>query len=47
MLFKQRLFSKGLLLDNRMNQIGSVTFQNMGVKELGQEFIDFIRSDYT
>lgn len=45
MLFKQRLFSKGLLLDNRMNRIGSGTFQNMGITEFGQEFIDFIRSD--
>lgn len=45
MLFKQRLFSKGLLLDNKMSRIGSEPFQNMGITEFGQEFIEFIKTD--
>jgi len=45
MLFKQRLFSKGLLLDNRMSRIGSGKFQHMGITEFGQEFIEFIKKD--
>lgn len=42
MLFKQRLSSKGLLLDNRKNRISGVTFQNMGITEFGEEFLEFI-----
>lgn len=44
MFYKQRLFSKGLLIDNRMNRIGSTSFQNMGITEFGIEFIDFIKN---
>ncbi|GFZ84535.1 hypothetical protein GCM10011531_14110 [Aquaticitalea lipolytica] len=40
--YKQRLFSKGLLVDNRMNRNGSFAFQNMGITEFGLEFLDFI-----
>jgi len=36
---KQRLFSKGLLVDNLRNRIDSGAFQNMGITEFGIEFI--------
>lgn len=45
MLFKQRLFSKGLLVDNRMERIGAGKFQHMGITEFGQEFIEFIKGN--
>lgn len=44
MFYKQRLFSKGLLLDNRMNRVSSTAFKNMGITEFGMEFIDFVRN---
>jgi hypothetical protein len=44
MFYKQRLFSKGLLIDNRMNRISSLPFENMGITEFGMEFIDFIKN---
>ena len=43
MFFKQRLFSKGLLVDNVRNRISGGTFQNMGITEFGVEFIEFIK----
>jgi hypothetical protein len=43
MLFKQRLFSQGLLVDNRMNRISDTSFQNMGITEFGEEFLEFIK----
>lgn len=43
MFYKQRLFSKGLLIDNRMNRIGNLPFGHMGITEFGIEFIDFIK----
>jgi hypothetical protein len=43
MFFKQRLFSKGLLVDNVRNRISGGTFQNMGITEFGIEFIEFIK----
>ena len=42
--YKQRLFSKGLLIDNGMNRIGGVPFGNMTITEFGLEFIEFIRN---
>jgi hypothetical protein len=42
--YKQRLFSKGLLIDNGMNRIGGVPFGNMSITEFGLEFIEFIRN---
>lgn len=44
MFYKQRLFSKGLLIDNRMNRIGNLPFGHMGITEFGIEFIDFIKN---
>jgi len=44
MFYKQRLFSKGLLIDNRMNRFGSTAFNNMGITEFGNEFIEFIKN---
>lgn len=44
MFFKQRLFSKGLLIDDRMKRIGTLPFQSMGITEFGVEFIDFIKT---
>ena len=43
MFYKQRLFSKGLLIDNRMDRIGNLPFYNMGITEFGMEFIAFIK----
>lgn len=45
MFYKQRLFSKGLLIDNRMNRIGNLPFGHMGITEFGLEFIDFIKTN--
>jgi hypothetical protein len=42
--YKQRLFSKGLLIDNGMSRIGGVPFGNMTITEFGLEFIDFIKN---
>lgn len=44
MFYKQRLFSKGLLIDNPMNRIGNMPFGHMGITEFGIEFIDFIKN---
>ena len=44
MFYKQRLFSKGLLIDNRMNRIGNLPFGHMGITEFGIEFIEFIKN---
>ena len=43
--YKQRLFSKGLLIDDRMKRIGNLPFSHMGITEFGIEFIDFIKSN--
>jgi hypothetical protein len=43
MFYKQRLFSKGLLIDNRMNRIGNLPFGHMGITEFGIEFIEFVK----
>ncbi|REG86285.1 hypothetical protein [Winogradskyella sediminis] len=45
MFYKQRLFSKGLLIDNRMNRIGNLPFGHMGITEFGIEFIEFIKNN--
>jgi hypothetical protein len=42
--YKQRLFSKGLLIDNRSNRVGNLPFGHMGITEFGNEFIDFIKN---
>ncbi|WP_281239948.1 hypothetical protein [Flavobacterium praedii] len=44
MFYKQRLFSKGLLIDNPMSRIGSLPFWHMGITEFGTEFINFIKN---
>lgn len=44
MFYKQRLFSKGLLIDNRMNRISNLPFGHMGITEFGVEFIEFIKN---
>jgi hypothetical protein len=44
MFYKQRLFSKGLLIDNIVNRIGNLPFGHMGITEFGIEFIDFIKN---
>ena len=43
MFYKQRLFSKGLLIDNPSSRIGSLPFQAMGISEFGKEFVQFIK----
>ena len=43
MFYKQRLFSKGLLIDNTSNRIGSLPFRAMGISEFGKEFVKFIQ----
>jgi hypothetical protein len=40
--YKQRLFSKGLLIDNPSNRIATIPFQAMGISEFGKEFVKFI-----
>ena len=42
--YKQRLFSKGLLIDDRMKRIGNLPFSHMGITEYGIEFIEFIKN---
>ncbi|WP_299244152.1 hypothetical protein [uncultured Aquimarina sp.] len=42
--YKQRLFSKGLLIDDRMKRIGNLPFSHMGITEFGIEFIEFIKN---
>lgn len=42
--YKQRLFAKGLLIDDRMKRIGNLPFSHMGITEFGVEFIDFIKN---
>jgi hypothetical protein len=44
MFYKQRLFSKGLLIDDRMKRIGNLPFSHMGITEFGIEFIGFIKN---
>ena len=44
MFYKQRLFAKGLLIDDRMKRIGNLPFSHMGITEFGIEFIDFIKN---
>jgi len=44
MFYKQRLFSKGLLIDIRSNRIGNSPFDHMGITEFGIEFINFIKN---
>ena len=41
--YKQRLFSRGLLIDNPSQRIGSLPFTSMGISEFGKEFIQFIK----
>ncbi|NQU32022.1 MAG: hypothetical protein HQ521_02210 [Bacteroidetes bacterium] len=40
--YKQRLFSKGLVLDWGIGRIGVRPFKKMSITEFGTEFIDFI-----
>ena len=44
MFYKQRLYSKGLLIDDRMKRIGNLPFSNMGITEFGVDFIYFIKN---
>ena len=41
--YKQRLFSKGLLIDNPSQRIGNLPFTSMGISEFGKEFIRFLK----
>ncbi len=43
--FKQRLFSKGLILDWGIGRIGVSSFQMMSITEFGNEFLDFIKGN--
>ncbi len=45
MFYKQRLFSKGLLIDNRTNRNGNLPFSHMGITEFGEEFINFLMNN--
>lgn len=40
--YKQRLFSKGLLIDNGVGSVGGKPFETMGITQFGKQFIDFI-----
>lgn len=40
--FKQRLFSRGLLIDNGVGSIGGRPFQTMGITQFGIQFIDYV-----
>lgn len=44
MFYKQRLFSKSLLIDDRMKRVDNLPFSHMGITEFGIEFIDFIKN---
>lgn len=43
LFYKQRLFSKGLFIDNGIDRIGTSPFQAMGITEFGFDFIEFIK----
>ena len=43
--YKQRLFSKGLLLDWGIGRIGVRPFEMMSITEFGNEFINFIKEN--
>jgi len=40
--YKQRLFSKALLVDNGIGSIGGKPFKTMGITQFGIQFIDYI-----
>jgi hypothetical protein len=42
LFYKQRLFSKGLLVDNGVGSIGGKSFTIMGITQFGIQFIDYI-----
>jgi len=42
LFYKQRLFSKGLLVDNGIGSIGGKPFNTMGITQFGVQFIDYI-----
>ncbi len=42
--YKQRLFSKGLIIDWGIGRIGVRPFEMMSITEFGTEFIEFIKS---
>lgn len=44
LFYKQRLFSKGLIVDYGTGAIGTEPFKMMSITEFGIKFIDFIRS---
>lgn len=43
--YKQRLFSKGLILDWGIGRIGVRSFQMMSITEFGNEFLEFIKGN--
>tara|TARA_R110002050_G_scaffold56650_2_gene127461 strand:+ start:1545 stop:2309 length:765 start_codon:yes stop_codon:yes gene_type:complete len=43
LFYKQRLVSRGLLIDNPRNVISHPPFANMGITEFGNDFIEFIK----
>ncbi len=43
--YKQRLYSKGLLLDLSINRIGISGFEMMMITDFGEEFINFIKTN--
>ncbi|MCH4824562.1 hypothetical protein ML462_15420 [Gramella lutea] len=45
--YKQRLFSKGLILDWGIGRIGVDPFEMMSITQFGAEFIDFIKNSDT
>lgn len=42
LFYKQRLFSKALLVDNGIGSIGGVPFKTMGITQFGIQFIDYV-----
>lgn len=43
--YKQRLYSKGLLIDQGIDRIGIRGFEMMMINDFGEEFIDFIKTN--
>ena len=42
LFYKQRLFSKALLVDNGIGSIGGKPFNTMGITQFGIQFIDYV-----
>lgn len=45
LFYKQRLFSKALLVDNGIGSIGGKPFSTMGITQFGVRFIDYVMAE--